>query len=63
MPENGTRLDRIEAILQRIAEQQAALNERHAALTERHQALAQTVEILAGMQRENEQRFDLEGSQ
>ena len=27
-------------------------------LVERHEALSQTVEILAGMQRENEKRFD-----
>jgi hypothetical protein len=41
MPENGhDRMDRIETGLER--------------LTERHEALTQTVELIAGMQRENE---------
>jgi chromosome segregation ATPase len=43
MDGNHSRLDRIEAALERIAE--------------RHEALAQTVEILAGMQKENEKRI------
>jgi hypothetical protein len=42
-PANG-RLDRIEAVLER--------------LTERQEALAQTVEIVAGMQRASERRSD-----
>ena len=33
------------------------LEERFDRLTERHEALAQTVEVIAGMQRQNEQRF------
>lgn len=42
MPENGhDRMDRIERDLER--------------LTERHEALTQTVEIVAGMQRKNEE--------
>lgn len=44
MDGNHSRLDRIEAALERI--------------TERHEALAQTVEIIAGMQKENEKRFE-----
>ncbi len=41
MPDNGhDRMDRIERDLER--------------LTERHEALTQTVELIAGMQRENE---------
>lgn len=33
------------------------IDERLDKLTERHEALSQTVELIAGMQRENEQRF------
>jgi chromosome segregation ATPase len=43
MDGNHSRLDRIEAALERIAE--------------RHEALTQTVEIIAGMQKENEKRI------
>jgi len=34
------------------------IDERLEKLTERHEALTQTVEIIAGMQRENEKRFE-----
>ena len=34
------------------------MDERLEKLVERHEALSQTVEILAGMQRNNEKRFD-----
>jgi prefoldin subunit 5 len=40
MPDNGDRMDRIERALE--------------TLTERHEALTQSVELIAGMQRENE---------
>jgi len=33
------------------------IDERLEKLTERHEALAQTVEIIAGMQKDNERRF------
>ena len=34
-----------------------SIDERLDRLTERHEALTQTVELVAGMQRENEERF------
>ena len=51
MPDANGRLDRIEAALER-------LTQRDEAIAERQEALAQTVEIIAGMQRANERRFD-----
>ena len=55
---NGSdRLDRIEKILDDLAQQQKTLLGRHEALVERHEALTQTVEIIAGMQRAGEERM------
>jgi len=51
---NESRLDRVEHLLDRLAEQNDAANRRMDRMEERHQALSETVEIIAGMQRENE---------
>jgi len=48
--ESSDRLARIDATLDRVA---AGLDR----LTERHEALSQTVELIAGMQAENEKRI------
>jgi hypothetical protein len=57
----GDRLDRVERILQQLAERDEEFDKRiqqlaaqDARIEERHEALAQTVEIVAGMQRANE---------
>lgn len=51
------RWERIDRTLAEIAEAQKGFDRRLDRIAERHEALAQTVEIMAGMQRANDELF------